>query len=176
MTANFQKGRVLLVVVFIMTTILGFAMQADAATIDISINGTIQNWDLTPGSTSDNSSAVTLNVSCDNTSWTVSVVDNLDNGKPAASVGRMAEYSSNGYVNDGSMLGANLTVKGLNAINMTEHSATLGPLPQDIESGTGTVTNEQVPVTISQQVATTDLHLINGDIYRVVITFVGVAP
>ncbi len=174
MMANFQGFLVILFAVSATAAILGLVLPVGAATITLSVDGNIQNWTLIPGSTNENSTAVTLNVSCDSSSWTVSVVDNLDDDKPAAGAGRMAEYNTTtGYVNSGSILGANLTVEGGSAVNMTNTTATLGPTDQVIETGNNIVTNVQVPVAMSQQVATTDLHLTNGDEYRVVITFVG---
>jgi len=177
MTANFQKFRVILLVVFITMAVLVFALPAGAATIDISVNGSIRNWVLTPGSTNENSTAVTLNVSCDGSSWTVSVMDNLDDGKNSTSAGRMLEYNAttNNWIDTGSILKANLTVEGGTAVNVTGSQVTLGPIDQVIGTGYGTVDKTRIPVTISQHISPTDIHLTNGDVYRAVITFVGVA-
>ena len=178
MTANFQKFRVILLVVFIMMAVLVFALPGSAATIDISVSGSIQDWVLTPSSTNENSTAVTLNVSCDGPSWTVSVLDNLDKGKNITSAGRMLEYNptTNSWIDTGSILKANLTVEGGTAVNVTGSQVTLGSIDQVIGTGDGTVDNTQIPVTISQHITPTDIHLTNGDVYRAVITFVGVAP
>jgi|SRR5208337_894507 len=176
MTPNFQKFQVMLLIVFTATVVLVFALPAGAATIDVSVNGNIQNWALTPGSTNENSTASPLTVTTTGANtWSVLVYDNLDNGKNSTSAGKMLEYNltTSQYVDTGHSLGANLTVDGGSGDSVVGYPATLGPAMVQIEGGTGDVNNEVISVTISQQVATTDLHLTNGNVYRGVITFVG---
>ena len=87
--------------------ILLFVVPATAADIDISLEGSgISNWAFIPGITNIDSSNLTLNVSSISSTWTVSVVDNLDFSKPAGTVGKMAESDAGGTYTGTNVLGS----------------------------------------------------------------------
>jgi len=142
--------------------------------IDLTATGDIQDWSLTPGSNNENATMIKLVVSSTNSSWSVSVMDNLDTGKNSASAGRMLEYNSTtGWVSSGKILANNLTVIGESAEGISGSEALLGPIAFPIETGSLPASEKQMNITVRQPVLVTDPRLVNGNVYRVVITFIG---
>jgi hypothetical protein len=148
-------------------------LASPVTAINITVTGTLENWDLAPGIVNENATAIHLNVSPVSTGWTVTVADALEGGKSSNSAGRMLEYNAgSGWVNGGSVLAENLTVIGESVPGVLGSTAILGPTGKLIESGSGTAEKRMI-ITLRQPVATIDHRLTNGNMYRVVVTFTG---
>jgi len=135
--------------------------------IDIDISGSIDTWNFQTGTNEDNES-VDLTVDTNMASWTVTVHDAMNSGKPAGTEGKMAEWSSiSGYIASGEFLENALKVK-----SGDETYVTLSGDPQDLQSGTdqGILPFD---ITFRQDVAETDPALENGHQYHIVVTFTG---
>lgn len=137
--------------------------------IDISISGSIDQWNFQTG-TNEDTESVDLTVDTTMDSWIVSIHDDLDEGKPAGTEGKMAEWTSGtGYVPSGKCLENALQVKsGSGNYVMLSGSA------QPLQSGT---TQGILPfdITLQQEIAVKDPALENNHQYHIVITFTGAA-
>jgi hypothetical protein len=164
----------------IMVLVLGWGISSVAA-ISVQINGSVEGWTLSPVGPNTNSSAIKLNVSSDAPAWTVSVKDaldhdNLDAAKNSSSAGKMLEYNetSGSWIDTGKVLSANMSVSGEALTGIVSHTVQLGPQPLYIEEGTGATSGwKEMAITLNQPVSLDDTHLTNGNVYRVVITFIG---
>lgn len=144
-------------------------ITATAPYIDISISGSINAWNFQAG-TNENTDSVDMTVDTNMPEWAVSVCDALNNGKPAGTEGRMAEWSvSGGYVTAGEYLTHALKVK-----SGTRDYLTLTGTSQPLQGGT---TQGIVPfdIGIQQEISATDPALGAGHQYHIVITFTGAA-
>ncbi|MEN6610151.1 MAG: hypothetical protein ABFC24_04860 [Methanoregulaceae archaeon] len=172
MTVNTQKIQMLKPGTLLLLAFLFFSLPV--AAINLTVTGDIQNWALTPGSDNEDAHSITLNVSSANSSWTVSVVDNLDGGKNSTSAGKMLEYNSTtGWINAGNVLTNYLRVLGGSGDGITGSPATLGSGSNLIETGFAPADEKQMNITVQQQVTASDPRLVNGSVYRVVLTFIG---
>jgi parallel beta-helix repeat protein len=131
-------------------------------TISISVLGTIENWIL-PVGTSTNTN-LDLQVNSNAYSWAVSMVDARNNVKPSGTEGRMVEFKNGAY-----------TILALhNALNLSVNGGTFHKLTgssQQIISGSG---SQLYDLGLSQIVQYGDSSLDSGSVYRIVITFEGV--
>jgi PKD repeat protein len=144
-------------------------VSAGAPYIDVSVTGSLTNWNLLPGINQDTSS-VSLTITTNINNWEVNAVDGLDGLKPAHTAGCMAEYDGSSYVSSGS----NLT----NPLNIAFGGGppiALSSTPQTIASGTSSGTTSG-NLGISQLIETTDTLLTNGHQYRIVVTLTGSQP
>ena len=146
------------------------------ATIGIVVHGNINNWALDIGTNTD-SSNVTLDVTSNQPGWTVKVNDALDGGKPPASVGKMANWTTSawgasGYLTTALNVGA-ASVGG----HATGSAVDLTGSQQTIESGnsdaTGAGTFNGIQITNIQQVLSSDPALASPNVYRIIVTFTG---
>jgi hypothetical protein len=166
--------------ILIMVLVLGLGVSSVAA-ISIQINGSVEGWTLSPAGPNTNSGAIKLNVSSDAPAWTVSVKDaldrdNLDVAKNSNSAGKMLEYNETSgiWIDTGKVLSANMSVSGEDLAGIESRTVLLGPDPLSIEVGTGTTSGwKEMAVTLNQPVSYDDTHLTNGNVYRVIITFIG---
>ena len=145
------------------------------AAMDVSVTGNIQNWAFTSGRINENSTELVLRVTSANPSWHVNVKDALENGKNSSSAGRLLEYNtSTGWINMGSVIAGNMTVIGETIQpNIQGSEATLGPTEIQIESGNVAASNTEMNITLRQPITYTDEHLTNGNVYHIVISFLG---
>ena len=151
------------------TTFINVSAGTVVPYIDLSVAGSLTNWNLEPGINQDDSS-VSLTITTNINNWEVSAVDGLDGLKPAHTAGYMMEYDGSSYVSSGS----NLT----NPLNIAFGGGppiALSSTPQTIASGTSSGTTSG-NLGISQLIATTDTILTNGHQYRIVITLAGSQP
>lgn len=163
--------------IFIMVLlVLVLAAPANAADIDITVDGDISNWAFTPGTTNIDSTNITLNVTSLSSTWTVSVKDDLDFSKPWGTAGRMAESDALGVYTGTHVLGT-----AINIIGPSEPSKTTGASVilngdnQIIESGLTPVNGLVLPITISQPVTISDLALGGGHRYKIIVTYIAFA-
>jgi hypothetical protein len=164
----------MIVTVGLVTTLL-FSVNPVAA-ISIAVTGNTQEWTFTPG-TNEYPTPLTVTVTTDKFPWTVNVKDALNYGKNASSAGRMLEYNAtSGWVDTGRSLSQNMTVIGESSANVEGSSAILGPTDQLIETGSTSVTDKQMAITLQQPITYADFYLSNGNTYREVITFTVTEP
>ena len=136
--------------------------------IDVSVNGTINNWNFVTG-TNEDLTSVNLTVDTNINQWNVDAKDALDTSKPAGTEGKMAEWSGSAYVPSGKVL--------LNAVQVkygTGSDVTLSGANQLITSGISPGTYKD-DLGISQMIAPTDPALSGSNKYRIVVTFTGSA-
>jgi hypothetical protein len=150
-----------------------------AASIDITVNGSISNWALNPGTENTNADMISINVTTTGitSSWNVYVKDANDNSKPPSWSGRMVEYDGTNYVTDSPhVLGTNVSVIDTGGSGYSGGTATLGPIDQPILTGNNNVSEELIPITIDQITSYTDPHLTTANhVYRIIVTFTGTA-
>ncbi|MFA4850490.1 MAG: hypothetical protein WC626_12250 [Methanoregula sp.] len=160
----------------IVLTVALLFFASPVAAMDISITGSNQGWAFNPGSTNQNQNPMVLNVTSDTASWHVNVVELASaNGKNPSYAGRLMEYNSqSGWVNGGSVISNNMTVVGESITNVVDgNTATLGPTETLIENGHAQASKQLMTITLQQPITLTDLRLTNGNMYQVVITFIG---
>lgn len=147
--------------------------------ISVTVSGDITDMQLTPGLTNQNSSVYLTVTAANATSWYVDASDPLPYGKTSATKGYMAEYNGTnaGYVSGPSFwnLTYPLCIKTDPAPGggITGTNGTISENSLTVYSGSGNVTSEGLPLIFSQRVTLTDPHLINGDTYRIDISFTG---
>jgi parallel beta-helix repeat protein len=133
-------------------------------TIEITITGSIDKWNLNVGTSKDESS-IHMNVKSPG-DWHVKVIDNLDGGKPTGSAGKMVEHDGSKYVTDGRVLKSPVYIKSgkgsPQALSGTETT---------IQEGTSPGTDYDIGV--QQTISYSDAVLQGSNQYRVVITFIG---
>jgi hypothetical protein len=174
----FQVSRVGVVIIAAMLVlVLLCTVPVFAADIDITIEGPgISNWAFVPETTNIDSTNITLNVTSISSTWTVSVKDDLDFGKPPGTVGRMAESDAGGVYTGTNVFRTAMTITGPNMpLNTTGASIVLSGSNQVIESGLKPVTGLRMPLTISQLVTIRDPALKEGHRYQVIVTFIAFA-
>ena len=136
--------------------------------IDVSISGSIDNWNFQTGVNED-TTAVDLTIDTNMNKWTVGSMDALTGSKPAGTAGKMAEYSGSAYVLSGTVLANTAQVK-----SGTGNYITLTGSNQAVQAGTATgITSYDIG--IKQQIDQTDPALDGDHRYRIVITFTGAA-
>ena len=148
-------------------TQIGYISIAESTPyIEISVNGSLNNWNLVTGLNQDTSS-VSLNITTNMDSWSVNAVDGLDGGKPSDTAGHMAEYDGSSYVPSGAYL--------QNPLNVSFGGGpyiALSVEDQTLTSGTSPGTTPGI-LGISQLISATDTGLAEGHKYRMVITLTG---
>jgi PKD repeat protein len=134
--------------------------------IDVSISGSIDNWNFQTGPNEDTTSVdLTVDTNMDN--WSVGAMDALTEGKPAGTAGKMAEWSGISYVSSGKVLANALQVKSANG---SYH--TVSGTNQPVQGGTAQGFTSY-DIGMKQQVDQTDSTLIGNNRYRIVVTFTG---
>jgi PKD repeat protein len=143
-------------------------VTSTASYIDVSTSGGVDSWNFQTGS-NENSGSVDLTVDTNMPSWAVAASDALDDGKPAVTAGRMAEWSGTAYVNSGRVLAHAIEVKKVGEETYMPLSVT----GQNILVGTApaTVSHDLV---LRQTVEAIDPAPDGTNTYRIVITFTGV--
>ncbi len=142
-------------------------ITASTPYIDISITGSIANWNFQT-ETNEDSSSVDMTVDTNMPEWAVSVSDALNDNKPPGTAGRMAEWSSgSGYITAGESLTNALKVR-----SGTGSYVTLSGSPRALQAGTS---QGILPfdIGIQQDISATDPALDAGNKYHIVITFTG---
>ena len=142
------------------------------ATLEIGITGDISAWSLTVA-TNEDLTTVDMNVKS-NVAWQVKVSDELDDSKPAATIGKMSEYDSVGTV-----YVATTPEVLASAIQLKEVAAGSYVTPDAagvvLTSGDPTVTDgSDFSIGIQQVMEYGDKSLVaadDGDVYRIVVTF-----
>ena len=146
--------------------------------------GDITNWALGLDSNI-NSTDVRLHVFCNYPGWAVTVNDSLDASKPSTSRGKMAQSNAGvytGYYN----LSTPMSITGTDSPN-GYYTQSGGPLntvdpgvPHSLYGGNtgylGAGDFTLMPLTIQQTVIFADPVLPSGQLYRIVVTFVGSLP
>jgi hypothetical protein len=145
----------------------------------IVVTGNINGWNLIQGGNND-ASSITLQLTSNYPSWRIAVNDSLDNSKPATSRGKMAEYGSGNY-----NVIKNYNLSSLMQLTGTPdpvHFTAYGPVtlatttPQTLYLGhtdyTGAGDFSGIPVIVDQAVSYSDPVLDNGEVYRIVVTFI----
>ena len=140
----------------------------------ISINeaGDIANWVFIQDYLNVNTTSCSLNVTSNHIGWTVGVLD-ADTIKP--NPGYMVDWNGVTYGTqhlNNAMVMDGVTVGG----QYTAQPQTLDDTRKIIWTGVniypgGIGTWPAIPITIQQQVDHTDQHLLNSDVYRIVVTF-----
>jgi PKD repeat protein len=136
--------------------------------IDVSISGSIDNWNFQTGMNEDTTS-VDLKVDTNMNQWSVGAMDALTGSKPAGTAGKMAEWSGSVYVPSGRLL--------TNAVQVKSGIGSYLPLSgtnQPVQAGTAPG-NSSYDIGMRQQIAQTDPTLSGSNRYRIVITFTGAA-
>ncbi len=136
-----------------------------APTINIDTTGGITNWPFTLG-TNEDTTSVDLSVTSIGT-WTVSVKDARDGGKPAGTEGKMAEYNGGSYVSGGEYLTNALQVK---TVGGSIGYVTLAGTDTPIQTGSG---NSNYDIGLKQEIVAGDPALTAPNVYRIVVTFTG---
>jgi PKD repeat protein len=142
-------------------------ITASTPYIDISITGSIADWNFETG-TNEDTGSVDMTVDTNMPEWAVSVSDALDDGKPPGTAGRMAEWSAgSGYIAAGQYLTNALKIR-----SGTGSYVTLSESAQTLQAGTsqGTLPFD---IGIQQDISATDPALDAGNQYHIVITFTG---
>ena len=134
--------------------------------IDVSIIGSIDNWNFQTG-TNEDTTSVDLEIDTNMNQWSVGVKDALDNSKPAGSTGKMAEWSGSAYVVSGKILSNAVQVK-----SGTGNYILLSGTNQQIQAGNspGLVSYH---IGMEQLILPADPALSGNNRYRVVVTFTG---
>jgi len=136
--------------------------------IDMSINGTISNWNFVTG-TNVNTTGANLTINTNINQWNVYARDALDTSKPNGTEGNMAEWTGSSYVPSGKVLlnavEVNYDIGSYITISGADQLITSGTSPGTYSGGLG----------ISQLIAPTDPALDTGHQYRIVVTFTGYA-
>ena len=134
--------------------------------IDVSISGSIDNWNFQTGPNEDTTSVdLTVDTNMDN--WSVGAMDALTGSKPAGTAGKMAEWSGISYVSSGKVLANALQVKSANG---SYH--TISGTNQPVQGGTAQGFTSY-DIGMKQQIDQTDPTLIGNNRYRIVVTFTG---
>ena len=148
------------------------------ATIDVSVEGTLTAWTLTPPSVTD-STSVDLVVKANTAGWHVAVVDAMGDGKQVAA-GRMQEAVSaaGAYVADAGSMDAALVISapgGVNGAGAAVGDVTLsGAAANYIVNGASATSTYDGDLTFTQAVSYTgDPVLADNHVYKIVVTFVG---
>jgi PKD repeat protein len=136
--------------------------------IDVSINGSIDNWNFQTGNNED-TTAVDLTVDTNTNSWSVGVMDALTESKPGGTAGKMAEYSGSAYVLSGKVLANAVQVK-----SGTGSYVTLSGTNQPVQAGTA-LGITPYDIGMKQQIVQADPTLSGNNRYRIVVTFTGAA-
>jgi PKD repeat protein len=146
----------------------GYITATAAPYIDISINGSIDNWNFQTGNNEDITS-VDMTVDTNMNNWSVGAMDTLTGGKPAETAGKMAEWSGSAYVPSGTVLANAMQVK-----SGTGSYVTVSGTNQPVHEGTAPgITSYDIGT--KQQIEPTDPKLSGNKWYRIVITFIGAA-
>jgi len=136
--------------------------------IDVSIRGSIDNWNFQTG-TNEDTTSVDLTIDTNMDQWSVGAMDALTGSKPAGTAGKMAEYSGSAYLPSGKMLA--------NAVQVKSGPGSYIPLSgtdQPVQAGTAVGTTSY-DIGMKQVVADTDPALAGDNRYRIMITFTGAA-
>jgi PKD repeat protein len=148
-------------------TKIAYVVTGTAPTIDIDATGGIENWPFALG-TNEDITSVDLSVSTTASSWHVAVRDALDGGKPAGTVGKMAEHTGTAYVTpSGKYLSNAIQVK-----SGTGSYVTLTGSDQTVQTGTSSGTFNY-DIGLKQVIASGDPALSGSNKYHIVITFTG---
>jgi hypothetical protein len=151
--------------------------QASASTISIDESGTINNWALNPVTSPNNdASSISLTVQSDTQPWYVKVNDALDDNKPESSAGHLAEWNttSSSYVTNPHVLTNTMNVAASAGSGYSVGSAiSLSTTNQNIVTGSVINIPVTIPITVSQQVTYSDMHLTNDHVYKIIVTFSG---
>jgi PKD repeat protein len=134
--------------------------------IDVSISGSIDNWNFQTG-TNEDTTSVDLTIDTNMNSWSVEAVDALTGNKPVGTAGKMAEWSGSAYVPYGNVLTNAAQVK-----SGTGSYITLTGSNQPVQAGTASGSYD---LGMKQQIVQTDPALSGDHRYRIVITFTGAA-
>jgi PKD repeat protein len=146
----------------------GYITVTSLPYIDVSISGSIDNWNFQTGINEDTTS-VDLTIDTNMVKWSVGAMDALTGSKPAGTAGKMAEYSGSAYLPSGKILANAVQVK-----SGTGSYITLSGTDQPVQAGTaaGTISYD---IGMKQVVADTDPALAGDNRYRIMITFTGAA-
>jgi PKD repeat protein len=136
--------------------------------IDVSISGSIDNWNFQTG-TNEDTTSVDLTVDTNMNSWSVGAMDALTGSKPGGTAGKMAEYSGSAYVLSGKVLANAVQVK-----SGTGSYITLSGTNQPVQTGTA-LGITPYDIGMKQQIVQTDPTLSGNNRYRIVVTFTGAA-
>jgi PKD repeat protein len=136
--------------------------------IDVSISGSIDNWNFVTG-TNEDTTSVDLSVDTNMNSWSVRVRDASDDGKPVGTEGKMAEWSGTAYVPSGKVLANAVQVKSGSGSYITLTGSNLA-----VQSGTAPGISSY-DIGMKQEIALTDPALDGDHRYRIAITFTGAA-
>jgi hypothetical protein len=154
--------------------------------IDLKVDGNINNWALGQG-VNINTTSITLNVTCNNPNWLVTVFDALDtaggNPKNITTRGKMAEATSAGaYVGEYNLTTPMVIAGSTNASHYTGYSKSLNTAgtPEQIylahSDFTGAGIFDLMPIEIDQTVISADPVLPSTYIYKIIVTFVASLP
>lgn len=146
----------------------GYITVTSTPYIDVSISGSIDNWNFQTG-TNEDTTSVDLTIDTNMNSWSVGAMDALTGSKPAGTSGKMAEWSGSAYVPSGNVLANAVQVK-----SGTGSYYTLSGTNQLVQAGTALgITSYDIGM--KQLVAGTDPALTGDHRYRMVVTFTGAA-
>jgi len=137
--------------------------------IDIIIGGEIDNWTLS--NIGDNIDDTSLNMTVrSNTDWAVYIKDDLNDAKPAASVGNMTEWiiAEMRYADDPVWLQTPIQL----ATDISTFVSLTGD-EQLLRDGSSTPPGGfTIPLRVNQYLRLSDERLQTGETYRIVVTFI----
>jgi PKD repeat protein len=146
----------------------GYIAVTASPYIDISISGSIDNWNFKTG-TNEDTTSVDMTVDTNMNQWSVGAMDAMTESKPVGTAGKMAEWSGSTYTISGKALANAVEVKA-----GTGSYYTLSGTNQPVQAGTARgVTSYDIGM--KQLVADTDPALAGDHRYRIVVTFTGAA-
>jgi PKD repeat protein len=144
----------------------GYIATSEIPYIDVDVTGSVDNWILLTGSNEDTTS-VDMTIATNLNSWSVSMRDALDGGKPAGTAGKMAEWTSgSGYIPSGKSLANALQVK-----SGTGSYLSVSGTGQTLQTGTAHAISYDLG--LRQVITGTDPALEGNNRYHMVITFTG---
>ena len=144
----------------------GYIIVTSLPYIDVSISGSIDNWNFQTG-TNEDTTSVDLTIDTNMDQWSVGAMDALTGSKPAGTAGKMVEYSGSAYLPSGKMLANAVQVK-----SGTGSYITLSGTDLPVQAGTAAGTTSY-DIGMKQVVADTDPALVGDNRYRIMITFTG---
>jgi PKD repeat protein len=144
----------------------GYISASEIPFIDVDVTGSVDNWIFLAG-TNDDTTSVDMTIATNLNSWSISMRDALDGGKPAGTAGKMTEWTPGGsYTPSGKSLANSLQIK-----SGTGSYLSVSGTSQALQTGAAHAVSYDLG--LRQAITVTDPALEGNNRYHIVITVTG---